>query len=604
MNKDIEGKLTFREFFSVMGFQFKMINKYSKSVLPVSLIYAVTSSFSPLINIVMTKLIIDELIGARNIHRLVMLALFVVGSNMFLRIFNDDIFDYISYICDRYLSESLTLEIGMRTVSMDYEHIEDSEIQTRRSRAEHGLWEQGGLNALIYKLIDVIRSAVTIGGVSYVLIIVNPLILLLVIAVIAVKLVFQSKYNDARFKSFGENADSNRKFGYFANLTTDLKQGKDLRIFDASGFILERFRHWSRLANVNLFRKLAKLEVKYNTVPDLLGELQNAAVYIYLAYRVLSAPLVFTIGSFSMCVGAVSVFSDNIEKITKTTLEINFIAKNMRLFIDFFFKIPDKMKKGNKKIKPGVQHVVEFKNVSFKYPGAEVFSIKNLSISIPVNKSLAVVGQNGAGKTTFIKLLLRLYDPTSGEIELDGVNIMEYDIEQYRGLFSVVFQDFKLTSFSLRENVAPVAKGTEDDEKIIEALDKAGFTQRLKELEAGLDTSAFKDFDEKGVEFSGGEQQKIAIARALYKSGEYVVLDEPTAALDPIAEFDIYSRFNDLVRNRTSIYISHRLSSCRFCDYIAVFEDGSITEFGSHEELIKNNKLYAEMFTTQSKYYI
>lgn len=604
MNNDVERKLTLREFFSVLGFQFKMILKYSKSVLPISLLYAVSSSFSPLINIIMTKYIIDELTGSRNIHRLILLALFVVLSNMLLLIVNDTIFNYISYICDRYLSESLTLEIGMRTVSMDYEHIEDAEIQTRRNRAERGLWEQGGLNALIYKLIDVVRSAVTIGGVSYILLVVNPLILLLIIAVVAVKMVFQSHYNNARFQFFSENADNNRKFYYFANLTTDLKQGKDIRIFDATGLILNRFRYWSRLANVNLFRRLAKLEVKYNTVPDLLGELQSAAVYIYLAYRVLSAPSVFTIGSFSMCVGAVAAFSENIEKITKTTLEINFITKNMRLFIDFFFKIPDKMKTGNKEIDLDAPHGIEFKHVSFAYPGAEVFSIKDLSLSIPTHKSLAVVGQNGAGKTTFIKLLLRLYDPTSGVIELDGVDIREYDIEQYRRMFSAVFQDFKLTSFSLRENVAPVAKGTENDQRIFDALNKAGFTERLEELGAGLDTSAFKDFDEQGVEFSGGEQQKIAIARALYKSAEFVVLDEPTAALDPIAEFDIYSRFHELVQNRTSIYISHRLSSCRFCDSIAVFENGSVIELGNHDELMKNDMLYAEMFSKQAKYYV
>ncbi len=212
------------------------------------------------------------------------------------------------------------------------------------------------------------------------------------------------------------------------------------------------------------------------------------------------------------------------------------------------------------------------------------------------------MGQNGAGKTTFIKLLTRLYDPTEVSILLDGVNIREYDLEEYRRLFSVVFQDYRLFAFTIKENIT--AGNTEDKELLDEAVIQAGFEERLKKLDKGLDTSVYKSFDKEGFEPSGGESQKIALARAVYKSAPETVLDEPTAALDPMAEYDIYNRFNSLIGNKTAIYISHRLSSCRFCDNIAVFKDGKIVQFGPHDKLVgETDGEYYMMWSAQAKYY-
>ncbi|MDD6795823.1 MAG: ABC transporter ATP-binding protein, partial [Clostridiaceae bacterium] len=206
-------------------------------------------------------------------------------------------------------------------------------------------------------------------------------------------------------------------------------------------------------------------------------------------------------------------------------------------------------------------------------------------------------------KTTFIKLLCRLYDPTEGEILLNGINIKKYNYKEYLSLFSVVFQDFKLFSFSLSQNVA--SSVDYDEELVIDSLNKSGFSEKLEKLDKGIDTPLYKDFDEEGVEISGGEAQKIAIARALYRNAPFVILDEPTAALDPISEFEIYSRFKDLVGDKTAVYISHRLSSCRFCDDIAVFEDGRIIQRGNHDELLKNKDgKYYELWNAQAQYYV
>ncbi len=228
--------------------------------------------------------------------------------------------------------------------------------------------------------------------------------------------------------------------------------------------------------------------------------------------------------------------------------------------------------------------------------------LKNISMKLNIGERLAIVGMNGSGKTTFIKLLSRLYDPNEGEILLNGINIKKYDYDEYLSLFSIVFQDFKLFSFSLAQNVAA---SVDYDGKLLEnILTEAGFAERLKAMPKGLDTPLYKDFDEDGVEISGGEAQKIALSRALYRDAPIIILDEPTAALDPIAEFEIYSKFNEIVGTKTAFYISHRLSSCRFCDEIAVFHEGRIIQKGTHDELVKEgNGKYYELWNSQAQYY-
>lgn len=244
---------------------------------------------------------------------------------------------------------------------------------------------------------------------------------------------------------------------------------------------------------------------------------------------------------------------------------------------------------------------VEFKDVSFKYPNSERWALRHVSVKFEVGTKLAVVGENGSGKSTFIKLLCRLYDPQEGEILLNGVDIRKYRYDEYIAIFSVVFQDFWLMAHKLGQNIAGSCEV--DEAKAIKCLEDAGFGERLKELPDGIETWLGKDFDEEGIIVSGGERQKIAIARALYKDAPFIVLDEPTASLDPIAEAEIYQKFDEIVGDRTAIYISHRLSSCRFCKEILVFEDGGIIEHGDHEQLIAADGRYAELWDAQAKYY-
>lgn len=247
------------------------------------------------------------------------------------------------------------------------------------------------------------------------------------------------------------------------------------------------------------------------------------------------------------------------------------------------------------------EYEFEFKHVWFKYPNSEEYVLKDINLKWRIGEKMALVGRNGSGKSTLIKLLCRLYDASKGEITLNGIDIRKYSYDDYMQLFSVVFQDSKLFSYSLAENVAA---DTDFDSELVEnCVRKAGLSELLDKMPDGINTYLYKDFNENGVEISGGEAQKLCLARAIYKGSPFIVLDEPTAALDPISEYDIYTKFNSIVGTRTAIYISHRLSSCRFCDDITVLDNGHIIERGSHEKLIAKGGIYTAMWAAQAEYY-
>ena len=312
----------------------------------------------------------------------------------------------------------------------------------------------------------------------------------------------------------------------------------------------------------------------------------------------------FAVGSVAQYVGAITALSGSVGTLVSTWGEFRANAVFLRQTYKFL-DTPSEMYQGSltTEKRSDRNYEIEFRDVSFRYPGAEDYALRHVSMKFRVGERLAVVGENGSGKTTFIKLLCRLYDPTEGTILLNGIDIRKYDYDEYIALFSVVFQDFQLLSFSLGQNVAAAVQYNPERAKA--CLQKAGFGDRLAQLPDGLETKLYKDFDEKGVQISGGEAQKIALARALYKDAPFVVLDEPTAALDPIAEMEVYEKFNEIVGDRTAVYISHRLSSCRFCDSIAVFDHGSIIQRGTHESLLQNEDgKYFALWNAQAQYYV
>ncbi|MDD4125626.1 MAG: ABC transporter ATP-binding protein, partial [Eubacteriales bacterium] len=375
--------------------------------------------------------------------------------------------------------------------------------------------------------------------------------------------------------------------------------GNDCIIFDMRKLMLnEMSRVW---LDKSFFTRSNKNRLKYNTYRTVWTAVMNIALFIFIGAKAYIG--VFGIGSFVLYRGTVEKF---IEAVSNFGTRIGRLFENNKYLLPLFeyLDLPNETEKGTRHIqrREDNSYEIEFRNVSFKYPRSEDYSLRDVSIKFRIGDKMAVVGMNGSGKTTFIKLLCRLYDPTEGEILLDGVNIKDYNYIEYLELFSVVFQDFSLFSVSIGENVA--GSRVYDEERVKECLAMAGFGERLSALEKGVKTYLYRNYENDGIDISGGEAQKIALARALYKNAPFIILDEPTAALDPVAEADVYSKFDDIVGGRTAVYISHRLSSCRFCDDIIVFDKGRIIQRGSHDTLVADEAgKYRELWHAQAQYY-
>lgn len=326
----------------------------------------------------------------------------------------------------------------------------------------------------------------------------------------------------------------------------------------------------------------------------------TGTVYLFVGLKALGGA--FGVGAVAQYVGALAGLAEGVAGLLGTLGDMH---ENTRYLQNFFrlLDIPNRMYQGSltTEKRSDRKYEIEFRDVSFRYPGSDVWALRHVSIRFRVGERLAVVGENGSGKTTFIKLLCRLYDPTEGEILLNGINIRKYRYEEYLALFSVVFQDFCLLSQPLGQNVA--ASVEYDRARVTNCLQKAGFAARLAELPKGLDTCLYRHVEDDGVEISGGEAQKIALARVLYRNAPFIVLDEPTAALDPEAEAEIYGRFSEIVEDKTAVYISHWLSSCRFCDEIAVFDHGCMVQRGTHDALAALPGKYRALWQAQAQYY-
>lgn len=393
-----------------------------------------------------------------------------------------------------------------------------------------------------------------------------------------------------------------RTLNGFSVIGTRTKRAVDVRMYnqqDIAEEVLEKnfsFPPNSPAGNI-MFREIGPL----NAASSIVSTLLIGICYVFVCLKAWAGA--FGIGSVTQYVGAVTNLCKGISDLFGAIGDLPNNANYLNA-IRQYMEIPNAMYQGSlpTEKRDDREYEVEFRDVSFKYPGSENYALRHVNMKFKVGSRLAVVGMNGSGKTTFIKLLCRLYDPTEGQILLNGIDIRKYQYDDYMNIFSVVFQDFQLVALPLGQNVAAAAEF--DFERVEDCLNKAGFSDRLASMPNGLDSYLYKALDKTGVELSGGEEQKIAIARALYKDAPFIILDEPTAALDPIAEAEIYSKFNDIAGDKTAIYISHRLSSCKFCDEIAVFHEGVVIQQGTHDELVADvNGKYYELWNAQAQYY-
>lgn len=393
-------------------------------------------------------------------------------------------------------------------------------------------------------------------------------------------------------------AERERSF-YRWHTTYNYRNGKEIRLYGEQQLIEKKFLTAHETVVDKILQTFLKTS-EYTFIMNLCDLLSKLVLYGFAIYRAVNGSMsAGDVIIFVMCFIRIQYAFESISDNFGSLLTKSQMWKQLYDFLD----IPDEKYKGTipTEKRDDNEYEFEFRHVYFKYPDSEEYVLKDINLKWHIGKKMALVGKNGCGKSTLVKLLCRLYDPTEGEITLNGIDIRKYKYEEYMALFSVVFQDSKLFSFSLAENVA--ANTDYDSERVKDCVVRSGLGERLKAMENGIETCLYKDFDENGVEISGGEAQKLCLARAIYKGSPFIVLDEPTAALDPISEYDIYTKFNGIVGTRTAIYISHRLSSCRFCDEITVMDNGRIAERGSHDELLGNGGVYKELWTAQAEYY-
>ena len=437
----------------------------------------------------------------------------------------------------------------------------------------------------------------------------SPVFIIIFIGMLSIVLAFSSfTFSWVRTKEASAtelSLYSNRTFFFFGSLGLSKKglRSMDIRMYNQQNIAQHEFFAGNEPYKMSgLFGKLCSgLPGICVALTDASGAFLTGMAYIYVCLKALGGA--FGIGSVTQYVSALTSLSNSVSLLLEGINLLQSNTPHLRTLFEYL-DIPNTMYQGSLPTEKRMdrEYVVEFKDVSFKYPGSDLWALRHVNMKFKVGKRLAIVGENGSGKTTFIKLLCRLYDPQEGQILLNGIDIRKYNYRDYMDVFSVVFQDFQLLSQPLGANVAGASEY--DSERVTQALTDAGFGDRLAELPDGLETMLYKDFGENGVEVSGGEAQKIAIARALYKDAPFIILDEPTASLDPIAEAEIYSKFNDISGDKTAIYISHRLSSCKFCDEVAVFHEGKVIQQGAHADLIADeNGKYYELWTAQAQYY-
>ena len=394
------------------------------------------------------------------------------------------------------------------------------------------------------------------------------------------------------------NDHSNSVANYLVNVMLEERRADDIRIGHLDHFLDVQFgkamEHF-----LPMYLDFARFSAITDGKNALLSLLSNFAAYLVIGARALYG--VLPIGDVLLYAGSVTRAMSDLQTFLATGSEFDYINSYLSTYEDFIAQ-PSMAYDGTLPIekRDDGQYEFAFHDVSFSYPGTNIPVLEHVTLSFAVGEKTALVGRNGAGKTTLIKLLCRLYEPTSGYITLNGIDIRKYSYKEYTQAFSVVFQDFHLFSLPLDENIAA---GTEIDEAALQSsLAKVGLTDRVQQLPQGVRTRLYNN-NGSGVDLSGGEAQRTAIARALYKDAPFVILDEPTAALDPIAEAEIYTQFSQMTAGKTAVYISHRMSSCKFCDRIIVLDHGRIAEDGTHDTLLANHGIYANLYETQAQYY-
>lgn len=581
--------------------------KLAWNVSPANILLLVVNSIcgaaKTILNTILPMFLVNELLGARDTEKIVLYCGVIILNNVGMTLLSNIFTRFIKWEEVRTHRGMLKL-MSEKIMNLEYSYLENPAYLDLKERAVFAINNQDAIANCIKAMAEVFSMALTLTGLLTILVTLGPVLIVVLVLGIVVVLYIYSRISKEQMELMQEIVPINRRFSYYCfDLAFSKEAQKDIRLYNMERMITDRMLKFSS-DTCDIFQKVQIDMGKAMGQMSAVSEAVAAFSYGYVGVRTLTTTFgpMLSIGALTMYVSATINFSTMATKFGEAIV-------NMMQFMGFlepymeFMSLAEETKQPGKIPFEGEVETIEFRNVTFTYPKAEKPVLKNISFSIHKGEKISIVGLNGAGKSTLVKLICRMYQADSGEILINGRNIYEYEYFSYMNTISAVFQDYKLFNFTIAENISCQQKDV-NREEVNRLIYEVGLQEKVAELKDGIDSRFGKDYDEGGIEMSGGQSQKIAIARALYKKASMVILDEPASALDPIAEAEIYEKFNGLVEDKTAIYISHRMSSSVFCDKILIIDDGTVADYDTHENLMrKTESLYYKLFMSQAENY-
>lgn len=591
-----------------LWFLWKAAFRQEKKTMIFMILSAVIAAVNSYVLLALMGYIIDaanQHVGKKEMLQVIIITLSIkLLMELILRWLNEQ----TSKVLEEYPQEFASRELNWKALTFDYQHLEDPHVQDIRFRSfQRSFYGIGGwlmvvstnmlrniISMIIAVVIMIPMFRVNKIHIAYSIGIVGVLVVLIAINyIVGVK-----NTRDAMDSYFKDSNLYNKKL-FYLDLFAKIEPQKDIRVMRMEDAVFQDIDKLHRGVQESEKRQ-SEFYVRRQLTQKTILNFSTLLIYLYTSFC--AWVKLISIGQVVTYAASMSQMMDCANKMAVSLGHLKSAAMYAADYREFL-ELPDVKYKGTIPMekRQDCKFQVEFEHVSFSYPGSDKYVIKDLNLKFVIGEKMAIVGKNGSGKSTFIKLLCRLYDVTEGCIKVNGVDIRKYNYKEYCDLFAVVFQDFSIFDFPLGENVA--ANAVYEEDRVKEALDKVGLVEIEEKLTQGLDTYVGKECNVDGVNFSGGERQKIAIARAIYKDSPFVIMDEPTAALDPEAEAEVFEGFDRMVGNKTAIYISHRLASCKFCEDILVFDNGQVVQHGSHEKLNAEEGLYRKLWNAQASYY-
>lgn len=583
-------------YLSNVFFMVKRVHKLDKGAIWIKVLLCVTEILQLFIPLLFVRRILNGIELGRDIKNILLVTVLFVSTTVVCKLLQELFIRMDERKSDTIL-RLVRKDIASLVIKMPYCEIEKPETRDFIQMVQEFVDIQSLLN-LIFNLF---RQVLTLIGLVVIVLTLHPVYVALVVLVIAFRMFSNKSIRKLWEKWRNPINAAQRKVSYMLYLMNDIGYGKEIRI----NGLQEWFTNKTSDAIKNYLKQMSDYNnaiQKRNTFVEGASIFQECVLYTMLAFRVVVKGMY--IGNFTMYLSGIqslsNCLSDIVDSVSNLLKEGQFLEQ-YRNTIERYDKIV--INNGDAIVKKDEEIIIVFENISFQYPNSTAWILKDINFEVKTNQSLSIVGVNGAGKTTIVKLLCRFYKPTMGRILMNGVDINEIPDEEYKKILGVVFQDYQLFAFSIMENVAIVPPY--DEKKTLDALEKVGLGKKVRGLERGIHTYMSKELDEFGMEFSGGEGQRVELARVLYKEAPVVILDEPTASLDSMKEYELYRAMYQLVQNKCSIFISHRLPSTKFTDYTMVLMDGKIVEYGTFDELMQNTDGYFfKMYELQRHQYV